>query len=82
MKIDKNIPLPKKITGSKRREDETHSILCEMEVGDSVFHQTKEDGARMRGRVYSYTKKNYKDFGDKDFTIRECKGGYRVFRIK
>ena len=82
MKIDKNIPMPKNGTGIKRIEDETHNILCEMEVGDSVFHQTKEDGARMRGRAYSYTQVNYADFGHKNFAIRECEGGFRVFRIK
>jgi hypothetical protein len=69
IKIEKNIPLPKK-QGKKI----TYPVFYEMEVGDSVFIKTENRlfnpyrGAELKGRKFS------KRYDDK-------KRGFRIWRI-
>jgi hypothetical protein len=73
LKIEKNIPVPGKATGS--RTSPLRVAVLTMECGDSVLvmgKKTNEVSARL-----SYLQK----FSGRKFTSRKVEGGVRVWRV-
>jgi len=74
MKIEKGIPIPKKIGGQWATTK--FGLVHEMEVGDSILFDDVTTAAAATSRLR--TAKRKKGF---KFCVRSVEGGFRVWRL-
>lgn len=73
MKIEKGLPIPKKIGGFGAPIK--FGLLMEMEVGDSILFDDVKTAAAATSRLRTAKLQGFK------FCVRKVEGGYRVWRL-